>query len=200
MLLEQRLRLTFSALTEGEMLSIRSHYLGQQGRFLSFDIPNDLLSGTANPTSFTPTEYGWIYADRPQITDIGLQRYDVTLELATVPPEGATINGVEFTVTSALEPGIATVATVTTGFDLTVTASLEGGVVADNTSAGFDISVPVSLLSGAANPGVSSGFALASITLGLSGTALTTTVNVFAVNTVNSSVTVQVVVTPVDFL
>lgn len=104
-LLDQRLRLTFSALTEDQMLSIRNHYLGQQGRFLSFNIPNDLLSGTTNPASFTPTGYSWIYASRPSVTDIGLQRYDVSLELATVPPEGATINGADFTVPITFTPG-----------------------------------------------------------------------------------------------
>lgn len=119
-LLEQRLRLTFTALTEAEMLSIRTHYLGQQGRFLSFTIPNDLLSGTTTPSNFTPTGYSWIYADRPQIQDIGLQRYTVTLELSTVPPEGANVNGAEFTVLCTLIPGPGEASSYITGFDLTV--------------------------------------------------------------------------------
>lgn len=104
-LLEQRLRLTFVALTETQMLSIRSHYNGQQGRFLSFDIPTSLLSGMASPASFTPTGYSWIYATTPQIEDIGLQRYTVSIELITVPPEGANVNGAEFTVTISLASG-----------------------------------------------------------------------------------------------
>ena len=138
-LLDQRLRLTFSALTETQMLSIRTHYISQQGRFLSFTIPNDLLSGTTSPTSFTPTGYSWVYAARPQVTDIGLQRYDVSVELATVPPEGANINGAEFsvgitfttvtpmvqTVSISLSPGASGVESP--GLDLTVTASLAEG-------------------------------------------------------------------------
>lgn len=105
-LLEQRLRLTFVALTETQMLSIRSHYVGQQGRFLSFDIPTSLLSGMTTPASFTPTGYSWIYAGPPQVEDIGIQRYTVSVELVTVPPEGANINGAEYTVTISLAAGL----------------------------------------------------------------------------------------------
>jgi hypothetical protein len=105
-LLEQRLRLTFVALTEAEMLSIRNHYITQQGRFLSFFIPNDLLSGTTSPASFTPTGYSWTYAAPPQITDVGVQRYDVSVELTTVPPEGGNVNGAEYTITISLDAGI----------------------------------------------------------------------------------------------
>lgn len=105
-ILEQRLRLTFVALTETQMLSIRSHYVGQQGRFLSFDIPASLLSGMTTPASFTPTGYSWIYASTPQIEDIGIQRYTVSVELVTMPPEGANINGAEYTVTITLDTGI----------------------------------------------------------------------------------------------
>lgn len=104
-LLEQSLRLTFAALTETEMLSIRSHYIGQQGRFLSFVIPNELLSGTTTPASFTPTGHSWIYASRPTITDIGLQRYDVSVELSTVPAENANLSGAGFTVTITVDTG-----------------------------------------------------------------------------------------------
>ena len=138
-LLDQRLRLSFTALTEAEMLSIRSHYIGQQGRFLSFTIPSDLLSGTTTPASFTPTGYSWVYASRPAITDVGIQHYDVSLELATVPPEGANVNGAEFTIgvsittvtpmvqsiTIAFSPGVSGVESA--GLDLTVTASLAEG-------------------------------------------------------------------------
>lgn len=152
-LLDQRLRLTFSALTEAEMLSIRSHYLGQQGRFLSFAIPNDLLSGTTTPSSFTPTAYSWVYADRPQVTDIGLQRYDVSVELSTVPPEGATLNGADFTVALTLVPGTVTVAVEVNGLDLTVYSSIVGGVVADNSSQGFDITVTATIQTGGGDPG-----------------------------------------------
>jgi len=107
-ILDQQLRLTFLGLTETEMLSIRSHYIGQQGRFLSFGIPSSLLSGMTTPTYFTPTGHKWIYGSTPRVEDIpSTQRYNVSVELVTVPPEGANVNGAEFTVTVALLAGIA---------------------------------------------------------------------------------------------
>jgi hypothetical protein len=138
-ILDQLLRLSFAALTEAQMLSIRAHYIGQQGRFLSFAIPNDLLSGTTTPASFTPTGYSWTYAAPPQITDVGVQRYDVSVELATVPPEGANINGAELTVgisfvtvpamseTVAITFAAGAASVESLGLDLTVTASLVEG-------------------------------------------------------------------------
>lgn len=104
-ILEQRLRLTFVALTETQMLSVRAHYNTQQGRFLSFDIPSSLLSGMSTPASFTPTGYSWIYAGSPQVEDIGLQKYTVSVDLVTVPPEGATVSGSGFIVYSTLVEG-----------------------------------------------------------------------------------------------
>ena len=110
-ILDQRLRLTFIGLTEAQMLSIRSHYVGQQGRFLSFDIPASLLSGMTTPTYFTPTSYSWIYASAPQVEDIPCaQKYIVSIEIVTVPPEGANINGAEFTVSIDLAAGTAAAA------------------------------------------------------------------------------------------
>jgi hypothetical protein len=155
-LLEQRLRLSFAALTETEMLSIRSHYITQQGRFLSFAIPNDLLSGTTSPTSFTPTGYSWVYATRPQITDVGIQRYDVAVELATVPPEGASVNGAEFTVGVTFAAGVATSDANITGFDLVVAASLEAGPVGGDTESvvtapGSDLTIALTLEAGEAS-------------------------------------------------
>ena len=147
-LLEQRLRLTFAALTETEMLSIRSHYIGQQGRFISFFIPNDLLSGMSTPASFTPTGYSWTYATPPQISDVACGRYDVAVELATVPPEGANVNGAEFAVSLEIASGAAESSVNAAGADLIVTASMEGGVVADNSSAGFDLAILASFAAG----------------------------------------------------
>jgi hypothetical protein len=153
-ILEQQLRLSFAGLTEAQMLSIRSHYIGQQGRFFSFSIPSSLLSGMTTPTYFTPTGYTWIYASAPQVEDIpGTQRYNVSVELVTIPPEGANINGAEFTVAITLAAGIASVPGDATGADLTVTASIEGGVVADNGSAGLDLTVSVTFTAGGASSG-----------------------------------------------
>jgi hypothetical protein len=153
-ILEQQLRLTFVALTEAQMLSIRSHYIGQQGRFLSFTIPDSLLSGMTTPSYFTPTAYSWIYGSSPQVEDIpGTQRYTVSIELVTVPPEGANMNGFDFVVSIELVAGVATSVTNTTGFELAVTASLEAGAVGGDVvipASGFDLTVTASLTAGSA--------------------------------------------------
>lgn len=142
-ILDQQLRLTFVALTEAQMLSIRSHYIGQQGRFLSFDIPASLLSGMTTPTYFTPTGYSWIYGSSPQIEDIpGIQRYTVSVELVTVPPEGVNVNGAEFII------GI-TFATVTP-FAETITISFAAGAPSVE-SPGLDLTLTASLADGAAS-------------------------------------------------
>jgi hypothetical protein len=155
-LLEQRLRLTFVALTEAEMLSIRTHYINQQGRFLSFFIPSNLLSGTTSPSSFTPSGYSWTYAAPPQITDIGIQRYNVSVELATVPPEGANANGSEFILAISFAAGVATSDANTTGFDLSVTTSLNAGAVGGDTeivvnAPGSDLVITLTLEAGEAS-------------------------------------------------
>jgi hypothetical protein len=160
-IVEQQLRLTFLGLTEAQMLSIRSHYVGQQGRFLSFAIPSSLLSGMTTPANFTPTGYSWIYSSAPQVEDIpGTQRYTVSVELVTIPPEGANVNGAEFTVSIELAAGAVSVPGDATGADLTVTASIEGGVVADNSSAGFDLTVTVSIEAGSADGGAEADYYL----------------------------------------
>lgn len=142
-ILEQQLRLTFLGLTEAEMLSIRSHYIGQQGRFLSFAIPTSLLSGMTTPAYFTPTGYSWIYGSAPQVEDIPCaQRYNVSVDLVTVPPEGANINGAAFTV------GI-TLATVTP-LAQTITISFTAGVSGVE-SPGLDLIITASLAAGAAS-------------------------------------------------
>lgn len=152
-ILEQRLRLSFIGLTEAQMLSIRTHYVGQQGRFLSFAIPTSLLSGMTTPANFTPTGYSWIYGSAPQVEDIPCaQRYNVSLELVTVPPEGVNVNGAELTVgtyiitemvaavTSAFAAGAASV--VPAGLDLTVTATFTAGAANGGASNVFTWSNP----------------------------------------------------------
>jgi hypothetical protein len=151
------------------MLSVRSHYIGQRGRFLSFTIPDSLLSGVTTPAYFTPTGYSWIYAKSPQVVDISCaRRYDVSIELATVPPEGANINGFNFTVTASLLAGAVSgdLGASAPGAALSVAVSLLAGAVSGDLGAsvpGFDLTVTASLAAGAASVdpnGSASGFAL----------------------------------------
>ena len=155
-ILDQQLRLSFLGLTESEMLSVRSHYVGQRGRFLSFTIPDSLLSGMTTPAYFTPAGYSWIYVKSPQVVDIPCaQRYDVSIELATVPPEGANINGFDLTVTASLTAGAVSgdLGASAPGAALTVAVSLATGAVSGDLGAsapGFNLTVSASLAAGAA--------------------------------------------------
>jgi hypothetical protein len=143
------------------MLSIRSHYIGQRGRFLSFTIPDSLLSGVTTPAYFTPAGYSWIYAKSPQVVDIPCaRRYDVSIELVTVPPEGANINGFNLMVTASLTAGAVSgdLGASAPGAALTVAVSLTAGAVSGDLGAsvpGFNLTVTASLAAGAAESFIS---------------------------------------------
>lgn len=155
-LLEQQLRLTFAGLTEAEMLSIRTHYIGQQGRFLGFGIPDSLLSGMTTPANFTPDGSTWIYSSTPQVEDIpGIQRYTVSVELVTVPTENANLGGAELTVSVGLVAGALTVNSAVDGALLTATTSFTEGSpggdieIGGADGPGFSLSVTSTLQAGA---------------------------------------------------
>jgi hypothetical protein len=98
--INQTVALEFIALTESQMLEILDHYRDREGRFLSFDLPEDIWSGTATPEWFTPDNYRWLYRNPPQVEEIptGTQsdpsiHFNVSVELEAIPPEGATVSG-----------------------------------------------------------------------------------------------------------
>ena len=132
-IIDQRLQLTFAALTEAQMLSIHSHYIDRQGRFLSFAIPNSLLSGMLAPASFTLINGSWLYASPPQVEDVpGLNRYTVSVDLVNAPPENATASGCRLNVPVTLEAGQATPAetgTTTIEFDPPLEVDGTSGIV-----------------------------------------------------------------------
>lgn len=107
-MLGSELQLTFIRLTEANMLSIKSHYEGQSGSFLAFDIPSTLLAGVT-AADYTLTGYLWRYSDPPEIASYCGGLHDVTLTLRSAPPEGVTANGFTLSVTMTLSAGVATV-------------------------------------------------------------------------------------------
>lgn len=158
-MLSSQVRLTFTALTEADMLSILSHYNGQYGTFESFALSSDVWSGVT-AADYQLTGYLWRYTEPPTVEDVYCDRYNVELTLETAPPDAAFTDGAWYVVTASLAPGAAAAAnglnkTVTitfaaTGFEAlgfagTVTASF-------GTAAGIMASVATSLTSGA--PGV----------------------------------------------
>lgn len=106
-----RLRLFFPALTSAELINVIAHYNGQQGRFLPFAIPDDLLSGTTTPADFTPTGHQWRYAAKPTVEDIsvddGTNLHNLTVELETVPPENTIAQGARLRARASLRAGSA---------------------------------------------------------------------------------------------
>lgn len=156
-MLSSQVRLTFAAITEAQMLSILTHYQGQQGTFQSFPLPSSIWSGVSDATDYQLTGYGWRYIEPPTVSDaMCANAYDVELTLETVPPEGTAIAGLDFLVISSLMAGQAAAAngmtisvavSLTAGlpnvqFDFTVTASLAAGdATADAAVSGLDESV-----------------------------------------------------------
>ena len=109
-----RLRLTFYLLTRAEKLSLRDHYGGQLGGFLAFDIPAALLIGVAAPSAIDRPGYRWRYAGSPKVVDIPidddsgpLNRHNISIELAHVPPEAVVMPGARLACAPALEGGAA---------------------------------------------------------------------------------------------
>lgn len=123
-MLGSALRLTFKAINETQMLSILSHYQGQRGGFESFILPNDVWSGVATTSEFNLTAYRWCYTESPTVIDLPCGNHDVELSLATVPPEGVSLNGLEGLVTLLLSGGNAV---VSNGLSQAITWSLVPG-------------------------------------------------------------------------
>lgn len=140
-----RLRLFFPALTTAELLTVIAHYNGQRGRFLPFTIPNELLSGTTTPATFTPAGHQWRYAAKPTAEDVSVNGatpsnlHNLTVELETVPPENTITPGVRLRVRSSLRAGSAQLGeffdvltqldagSAAVQLDLTAVASLDAG-------------------------------------------------------------------------
>jgi len=156
--------LTFDALTEGEMLSILSHYNTQQGGFYSFDLPSDVWSG-ATPSDFRVAQYSWRYSKPPQVEDFGDKRHNVQVALESVPMEGATADGLTRRVLVVLTAGPAYGSPYSPpalpGLALRTTAGLDGGAWGDGASVRTstrDLTVRVGFAPGAATAEASAPF------------------------------------------
>lgn len=181
-MLSSQVRLTFTALTEADMLSILSHYNGQYGTFESFALSSDVWSGVT-ASDYQLTGYLWRYVEPPTVEDVYCDRYNVELTLETAPPDAAFVDGAWYVVTASLAPGAAAAANglsktititfaatgfVVPGFDGTITTSFgaANGIVAsvgaslsagapgvDGSASGLTEGVTLSLAGGAATGG-----------------------------------------------
>lgn len=146
-MLNSTLRLSFISLTEANMLSILSHYNGQQGGYLAFTIPSQLLSGVSAAADYTLTGYQWRYAEPPIIDDIPCAGHSVEVTLESVAPEAIVLSGLESTVLISLTPGVGAAAN---GINEQVTITFAPGQPA-TTQPGIEATVTVSLDAGIAS-------------------------------------------------
>jgi hypothetical protein len=73
--------LTYENLTQAEMASIRDHYRGQQGSFVSFLLPSAAWAGQSSVTNIVPSGTRWKYVAPPEETQKSGGLVDVTVSL-----------------------------------------------------------------------------------------------------------------------
>lgn len=81
----QTLNLTFQQLEESDVTLIRNHYDNRSGSFDTFVLSGEIWNGYITPPVALVSDYAWRYANAPVITDVAGGRWDVEVELETVP-------------------------------------------------------------------------------------------------------------------
>lgn len=80
----QRLTLGYEYLFESEAQQILDHYAGQQGSLIPFDLPSVIWDGYTTPP-VSSASYQWRYAGPFEVGVASPKRYNLTVELETVP-------------------------------------------------------------------------------------------------------------------
>lgn len=80
----QRLTLGYEYLTESEAQQILDHYAGQQGSLIPFDVSAAVWGGYTTPP-VSSASYQWRYTGSPDVGVASPIRYNLTIELETVP-------------------------------------------------------------------------------------------------------------------
>lgn len=83
--IDQTLQLTFDNLTETEVNLIRTHFDGQNGSFEFFYLSASTWNGYASPPVALVTDFAWLYASPPVISDGITSKWNVEIELRSVP-------------------------------------------------------------------------------------------------------------------
>ncbi len=83
--INQTLQLSFNNLTEAQVSLIRSHYDGQNGSFDIFFLSSNVWSGYATPPVALVSDFAWLYATPPTISDGIVSKWNVEIELVSVP-------------------------------------------------------------------------------------------------------------------
>jgi len=78
----QSLSLSFSHLTQANMVLVKDHYIARKGTFEIFYLPAEVWGDyTTAPVGL---EYAWRYLGPPEIEDVSVNRFNVSVELQTV--------------------------------------------------------------------------------------------------------------------
>jgi hypothetical protein len=83
----QGLSMSFQRLTQAQIDLITAHYIDRQGSFDIFYLSNEVWSGYTTPPVALIDDEAWQYAAPPNITDSSCGRWEVEIELQTVPIE-----------------------------------------------------------------------------------------------------------------
>lgn len=137
-MLASSLKLTFTGLSEAQMLNILAHYKAQLGGFYSFDLPSAIWSGVSTVSDYSLTGYLWRYTEPPSVEDLPCGGHNLELSLETVPPENAVATGLDSSgsglaaalISWNLAPGAATASASVSGLNDTITWSFANERVA----------------------------------------------------------------------
>ena len=78
------MQLEFSALDQDVAQLILSHYRGQLGTGISFDLPSEVWAGWPNYTAEIPANQKWRYSSTPRVVPVAPTRMNVSIELVGV--------------------------------------------------------------------------------------------------------------------
>ena len=83
--INQTLQLSFNNLTESQVTQIRNHYDGQNGSFTIFYLSAEVWAGYITPPVALISDFAWLYANAPTISDGIVSKWNVEIELISVP-------------------------------------------------------------------------------------------------------------------
>ena len=83
--INQTLQLSFNNLTESQVTEIRNHFDGQNGSFSVFYLSAEVWAGYTTPPVPLVSDFAWLYANAPTISDGIVSKWNVEIELISVP-------------------------------------------------------------------------------------------------------------------
>ena len=83
--INQTLQLSFNNLTESQVTQIRNHFDGQNGSFSIFYLSAEVWAGYTTPPVALVSDFAWLYANAPTISDGIVSKWNIEIELVSVP-------------------------------------------------------------------------------------------------------------------